>query len=49
LPQVRHRLVRAGRWPGAEELVRQLVTLPTHSLVSAADREDLLRLLEGAA
>jgi perosamine synthetase len=49
LPQVRQRLVRAGRWPGAEDLVRQLVTLPTHSLVSAADREDLLRLLERAA
>jgi len=49
LLQVRQRLVRPGRWPGAEDLVRQLVTLPTHSLVSAADREGLLRLLERAA
>ena len=49
LPQVRQRLVRAGRWPGAEELVRQLVTLPTHSLVSAADREGLLSLLDRVA
>jgi dTDP-4-amino-4,6-dideoxygalactose transaminase len=49
LPPVRQRLVRAGGWPGAEDLVRQLVTLPTHSLVSAADRESLLRLLERAA
>jgi len=49
LPQVRQRLVGTGRWPGAEDLVRQLVTLPTHSLVSPADREGLLRLLEGAA
>jgi perosamine synthetase len=48
LPQVRQRLVGAGRWPGSEDLVRQLVTLPTHSLVSAADREGLLRLLERA-
>jgi len=46
-PPVRERLTRAsGRWPGAEELVRQLVTLPTHSLVSAAEREALARLVE---
>lgn len=49
LPQVQQRLVRPGRWPGAEDLVRQLVTLPTHSLVSAGDREGLLRLVERAA
>ena len=49
LPQVRERLVHAGRWPGADELVRQLVTVPTHSLVSAADREEMARLLERAA
>ena len=49
-PPVRERLTRAsGRWPGAEELVRQLVTLPTHSLVSAAEREALARLVEGCS
>ena len=47
LAPVRERLARpAGRWPGAEDLVRQLVTLPTHSWVSTADREKILRLLE---
>jgi dTDP-4-amino-4,6-dideoxygalactose transaminase len=46
LPQVRQRLVRMGRWPGAEDLVRELVTLPTHSLVSETNREALVRLLE---
>jgi len=47
---VRERLTRAsGRWPGAEELVRQLVTLPTHSLVSAAERDALVRLVEGCS
>jgi len=46
LPQVRARLARTtGRWPGANELVRQLVTLPTHSLVTEGDREALVRLL----
>jgi dTDP-4-amino-4,6-dideoxygalactose transaminase len=44
LAPVRQRLVRVGRWPGADELVRDLVTLPTHSWVSAADRVQLLRL-----
>ncbi len=33
----------AGPWPGAEELVRELVTVPTHSLVTAAEREEVLR------
>ena len=47
LGAVRERLTRPhGRWPGAEELVRGLVTLPTHSLVSAAERDEMLRLLE---
>jgi len=46
LPQVRARLTRAARrLPGAEELVRELVTLPTHSLLTEGDRETLLRLL----
>src|SRR5439155_271560 len=47
LGAVRERLTRPhGRWPGAEELVRDLVTLPTHSLVSSAERDELVRLLE---
>src|SRR2546425_9115819 len=31
LPPLRRRLARAGRWAGADDLVRELVTLPTHS------------------
>lgn len=45
LPAVQRRLVRARRWPGAEELVRELVTLPTHSLLEDEDCSTLLRLL----
>jgi dTDP-4-amino-4,6-dideoxygalactose transaminase len=46
LPQVAARLVRVtGRWPGAEELVRTLVTLPTHSLLTEGDREALAKML----
>jgi len=45
LPAVQRRLVRARRWPGAEELVRTLVTLPTHSLVGEGDRDSLVLLL----
>lgn len=45
LPAVQRRLVRARRWPGAEELVRELVTCPTHSLISDEDRRGLVRLL----
>src|SRR5690242_11455191 len=37
LPEVATRLVRRARWPGAEELVRELVTLPTHSLLRLTD------------
>jgi dTDP-4-amino-4,6-dideoxygalactose transaminase len=35
----------ASHWPGAEELVQQLVTLPTHSLVTNAEREELAALI----
>lgn len=50
LPQLAGRLVRVTeRWPGAEELVRRLVTVPTHSLLTAGDREALARLLAGYA
>ena len=44
LPAVRERLVPGSRrWPGAESLVRDLVTLPTHSRVTEEDRAVLLR------
>ena len=33
-------------WPGATELVSTLVTLPTHSLVTAGERRAILQLLE---
>lgn len=49
LPAVQRRLVRARRWPGAEELVRQLVTLPTHSLLQDEDRATLVRSLPNGA
>lgn len=35
----------AGRWPGAEDLVRRLVTLPTHSLVTDEDKQELAALI----
>ncbi|MDH3455895.1 MAG: DegT/DnrJ/EryC1/StrS family aminotransferase [Gemmatimonadota bacterium] len=46
LPPVAARLHEPhGRWPGAEELVRTLVTLPTHSMLTMWERSRLLRLL----
>lgn len=48
LPAVRDRLLSpsgASRWPGAEDLVRRLVTLPTHSLVTDADTDELVALI----
>jgi dTDP-4-amino-4,6-dideoxygalactose transaminase len=46
LPQVRAGMSRTdSRWPGAEELVCDLVTLPTHSRVTAAERAQVLHLL----
>ena len=48
LAAVRARLVGpARRWPGAEELVRDLVTLPTHSLLSERDFEALTKSVTG--
>ena len=42
LERVRERLVNPGDcWRGAETLVRELVTLPTHSRVTPADRASL--------
>ena len=32
-------------WPGGEELVRTLCTVPTHSLVTEADRAELIQQL----
>jgi len=46
LPRLRPLLVGPEtRWPGAEALVRELVTLPTHSRVTAAERDEILALL----
>lgn len=48
LPAVRERLTCASGargWPGAETLVREIVTLPTHSLVTNGDREEMLDVL----
>lgn len=36
-----------ANWPGAEELVRDLVTLPTHSLVTSRERDAQVQLLCG--
>jgi dTDP-4-amino-4,6-dideoxygalactose transaminase len=50
LPQVRARLVPVWQeWPGAERLVHELVTLPTHSRVTADEGQTLVRLLSAAA
>lgn len=47
LPQVRPALDGAGGpWPGAERLARELVTLPTHSLLRRHDAERLLRWVD---
>jgi perosamine synthetase len=46
LESVRARLANPDqRWPGAEALVRELLTLPTHSRVSPAERRAILELL----
>ncbi len=46
LKEVYARLVNRGdQWPGASELARELVTLPTHSLVTSAEREELVGLM----
>lgn len=47
LPPVARRLRRRGRWPGARELAREVVTLPTHSRVGEEDETAILALLEG--
>jgi dTDP-4-amino-4,6-dideoxygalactose transaminase len=49
LPAVAERMTdrsRGGAWPGAELLVRSLVTLPTHSLLTGDDRVRLVGLVD---
>lgn len=43
LPAVRHRLIAGSHdhFPGADALVRELITLPTHSRLNKADLHDL--------
>ncbi len=36
---------KAHHWPGAEVLVREMITLPTHSLASVRDRHAIVALL----
>jgi dTDP-4-amino-4,6-dideoxygalactose transaminase len=45
LPLAAGRLVNAGPWPGAAELVSRLRTLPTHSQMRSADVAAIVRLL----
>ena len=48
LGAVRERMVRSGGeagWPGAGTIVRDLVTLPTHSLVDERERQELMQLV----
>lgn len=33
------------RWPGAEQLARDLVTLPTHSRLTPVERDEIVRVL----
>jgi len=42
LPPVHARLIEHGRWPGATTLVRELVTLPTHSRITPAVRDAIV-------
>ena len=51
LPEIRARLADPrgpGRLPGAESLVRELVTLPTHSRVTPGDRASIRAILTDA-
>jgi dTDP-4-amino-4,6-dideoxygalactose transaminase len=41
-----HTIHGADRWPGAETLVRELLTLPTHSFVEPDDRTELTSLVQ---
>ena len=47
LPAVREVLVGAGKsWPGGAALTRELITLPTHSRLTADERTVIMHLLE---
>jgi perosamine synthetase len=46
LPALRARLIEAVPWPGARELARTLVTLPTHSRLLDAERAQVLRMID---
>jgi dTDP-4-amino-4,6-dideoxygalactose transaminase len=35
------------RWPGAEQLARDLVTLPTHSRLTPVERDEIVRVMHG--
>jgi len=46
VPALMRQLARAeAAWPGAEELARDLITIPTHSLVSVEERDEIISLL----
>lgn len=50
LPAVRARRIdRTVELPGADELVRSLITLPTHSRVTPAERRALARLVDASS
>jgi dTDP-4-amino-4,6-dideoxygalactose transaminase len=47
LPALRERLrAPQARWPGAEELAQDLITLPTHDGVTMSDQERILAWLK---
>ncbi len=48
IPQLQGRLPE-GRYPEAERVASSLVTLPTHALLSTADREQVCALMNRAA
>ncbi len=46
LTQIRTRMMhRSEHWPGASALARELVTLPTHSLITCPERDELVGLI----
>lgn len=47
LPAIRERLRGSGAYPGAVALAKELLTLPTHSLVTRAELDDIVMLLHG--
>ncbi len=49
IPQLKSRLKFRAPAPGAEQLVRELVTLPTHSLLQDEDLAGIVNLIRGAS